>query len=270
QTEVIDCDVTDAYFSTVWNDALTEAALICTTEADEANVLARGGGTAFDDGREAGARNCADEISALKAVPLGYVDGRPVFVGAKLEQRVRDGWVQHNAQESWRGLPIDWKNDFRWLVAPPDSMQRKVSEIKSACYRVDWSRNEPAGAMLLAAMKEEIAELRAALAARSPVAAPDAEAIRSAAQLSGGQVFDIANRYFTWNAENWRDATHGTINMTNLLAFTKAAIDAALSQPSPAVKSAEQCNYYRTPGTACNKCGQVHGVDQNAKTTGGV
>lgn len=45
---------------------------------------------------------------------LGYVDGRAVFVGAELEQLTRKGWVRHNAQESWRGQSIDWKNDFRW------------------------------------------------------------------------------------------------------------------------------------------------------------
>lgn len=45
-------------------------------------------------------------------------------------------------------------------------------EIKAACYRVDWSSDKPASMLLVAAMKEEIADLRAALAARSPVAAP--------------------------------------------------------------------------------------------------
>lgn len=46
--------------------------------------------------------------------PLGYIDGKPVFAGAELEQRVRDGWVRHNAHESWRGQSINWKDDMRW------------------------------------------------------------------------------------------------------------------------------------------------------------
>ena len=65
--------------------------------------------------------------------PLGYVDGRPVFVGAELEQRVKDGWVRHNAQESWRGLNIDWKNDMRW-PAPADSSSAAPSDWKQAIF----------------------------------------------------------------------------------------------------------------------------------------
>ncbi|HEX8610217.1 MAG TPA: hypothetical protein VF800_02930 [Telluria sp.] len=56
-----------------------------------------------------------------QGAPLGYLDDRPVFVGAELEQRVRDGWVRHNAQESWRGLQIDWKNDMRWAAPAPSA-----------------------------------------------------------------------------------------------------------------------------------------------------
>ena len=57
---------------------------------------------------------------------LGYIDGRPVFVGAELDQRVHDGWVQHNAQESWRGLNINWKDDMRWHV--PNEAPAAISE----------------------------------------------------------------------------------------------------------------------------------------------
>lgn len=67
--------------------------------------------------------------------PMGYVDGRPVFVGSELEQRVKDGWVRHNAQASWVGVAnhIDWNNDLRWpaLAAQGDAQplaRRRQSE----------------------------------------------------------------------------------------------------------------------------------------------
>lgn len=43
-------------------------------------------------------------------------------------------------------------------------------EIKAACYRVDWTSKEPAATLLMAAMKAEIADLRAHIAQRAPVA----------------------------------------------------------------------------------------------------
>lgn len=55
--------------------------------------------------------------------------------------------------------------------------------------------------------------------------APDRKAAQSAGRLSGELVFDLASKYFLWDTtEGWRKATQGTINMTNLLAFTHATI----------------------------------------------
>jgi hypothetical protein len=47
-------------------EALEWAATLCTAEADEARMMARHGGTAFDDGREQAAQNLAADIRAGK------------------------------------------------------------------------------------------------------------------------------------------------------------------------------------------------------------
>lgn len=91
-------------------------------------------------------------IQPAGEVPLGYVEGRPVFVGAELDQRVGDGWVRHNAQESWRGLDIEWENDMRWATpaAPsseasaPNVYDQIASEILGAPERSGKLADEPA------------------------------------------------------------------------------------------------------------------------------
>jgi hypothetical protein len=67
-----------------------------------------------------------DELDLIM-IPLGYCEGKPVFVGDELEQRVKDGWVRHNAQASWYRHTIDWKNDMRWARPAPNSPQSTMT-----------------------------------------------------------------------------------------------------------------------------------------------
>lgn len=56
------------------------------------------------------------------------------------------------------------------------------------------------------------------------------------AALTGEQIFNIAAKYFAWDAESWHKATQGTIGMPMLLEYTKAvrsATPAAQAQGEP-------------------------------------
>jgi hypothetical protein len=53
---------------------------------------------------------------------------------------------------------------------------------------------------------------------------------------SGEQVFELANSYFTWNADSWQKATQGTIGMPALLNYTRVAIDSNRAAPSPSAE----------------------------------
>jgi hypothetical protein len=57
------------------------------------------------------------------------------------------------------------------------------------------------------------------------------------AHLLAEQMFEIARPYFAWNAADWRKATQGTISMTGLLAYTRAALN-AVAPAAPAVTDA--------------------------------
>jgi hypothetical protein len=74
-------------------------------------------------------------------------------------------------------------------------------------------------------------------------------------------IFELASRFFAWNADNWRKATQGTIGMPSLLTFTKAAIQAAQPETSKEAVSdltTVPCPACK-PGEGCDEChGQRH------------
>lgn len=49
--------------------------------------------------------------------------------------------------------------------------------------------------------------------------------------MSPAQIFELADRYFEWNAEDWKKATQGTVLMTSLLAFVRAATESTATAP---------------------------------------
>lgn len=55
----------------------------------------------------------------LVMMPLGLVDGKPVFVGDELEQRMTAGWVPEVAQPRWATFPASWTSEFRWPAPAP-------------------------------------------------------------------------------------------------------------------------------------------------------
>ena len=93
---------------------------------------------------------------------------RPAPVGAVIDETYMLKREIHNLKRHIE----EYCPDSLPAEAAPVGAVQAPADIKAACYRVDWTSNEPAGAMLLAAMKEEIAELRATLGKAAAPAAP--------------------------------------------------------------------------------------------------
>jgi hypothetical protein len=65
----------------------------------------------------------------LVMLPLGFIDGKPVFVGDELEQRMAAGWVPEVAQPRWATFPANWTSEFRWPAPAPVYPETLISHV---------------------------------------------------------------------------------------------------------------------------------------------
>ncbi|MBY0238106.1 MAG: hypothetical protein K2X55_02220 [Burkholderiaceae bacterium] len=111
---------------------------------------------------------------------------------------------------------VDEMGDMHKQAAQPHDEDAAI-RLRAICDRLGIGSHVPQdNATLWGAAFAVLGQIRTVL---------DRQAAQSAGRLSGELVFDLASKYFLWDTtEGWRKATQGTINMTNLLAFTHATI----------------------------------------------